>query len=111
MTIVSRESVIAELTGVNEHRRMHYIGRALIVLLKNQTDSEVRRAATEIHNMEGFTSADAYSGTLTAKYYMKHDCLCDWQINKWIKTNKNGVPRLAKYWKQLNKAAEKKLAA
>jgi hypothetical protein len=34
--------------------------------------------------------------------------LQNWQIEKWLKPNKNGIPRICKYHRQLNEAAEEK---
>ena len=84
------------------------VGRALVVLLNNQTDGEQRSATTNEQNGEGFTGADAYGGTLTAKYYLKHKKLLDWQLEKWTRKQKNGYSRLTKYWKQLDQAAKVK---
>lgn len=81
------------------------VGRAL---LTRQTDSEVADNATKVYNNIGFTGADARSATLTAKYFMKHGTLQDWQIERWTKQNKNGVMRLVKYAKQLNEIAIEK---
>jgi hypothetical protein len=86
------------------------IGRALIALLENQTRDEQYSNATTNHNNIGFTGADARSGSLTAKYFRKHGKLLDWQIDRWTKPGSNGYPRLCKYWKQLNEAAEAKAA-
>jgi hypothetical protein len=87
------------------------VGRALVVLFNRQTASEKQTNHTKMHNDIGFTGADAYSGTITAKYYLKHKSLLDWQVRKWTKTDKNGYPRLAKYWKQLDEAARARAAA
>ena len=57
-----------------------------------------------------FTSADALSGSLTAKYYLKHKTLQGWQVDRWTKLNKRGDMRIAKYWAQLARAAEEKAA-
>jgi hypothetical protein len=32
----------------------------------------------------------------------------DWQYDKWVKPNAKGVARIAKYWKQLDAAAQAK---
>lgn len=106
--IVTREKVINVLNSDNEELKKHYIGRALVVLLKNQTQAEQAENETKIDNDIGFTSADAKSGSISAKYYLKHKTLQDWQVERWMKPNKKGVPRLAKYWAQLNVAAEAK---
>jgi hypothetical protein len=96
--LVLREGPIAERA----------IGRALVLLLKRQTTEESQANDTRIHNAIGFTPADAYTGTLTAKFYIKHGRLEEWQLKKWQKLNAKGVPRIAKYWKQLAEEAAKK---
>ena len=108
--IVTRESLTEMLTNPSPVYVAKVIGRALVALLQNQTDAEKRDAATEVDNGIGFTGADAYSGTLTAKYFMKHGTLAEWQILRWTKVGKNGYPRLAKYHAQLNKIAMAKVA-
>jgi hypothetical protein len=88
--------------------REHVIGRALVVLLNRQTAGEASSNTTNIVNGVGFTQADAHSGCLTAKYYIKHNRLADWQIARWMKPAKNGTARIVKYWRQLNEAAQVK---
>lgn len=89
---------------------MHAVGRALVHLFRRQTETEQRRNNTEVWNEVGFTGADGRSGSITAKYYMKYGVLQDWQIKQWIKPNRNGYARIAKYWKQINEEAKKKAA-
>ncbi len=101
--LVTRESLIALLN--NEEKRQHVIGRALMVIFKNQTESEKSANQTTNHNNIGFTPADAKSGSITAKYYIKNKELLDWMTEKWMKPNDRGIPRIAKYWSQLNDAA------
>jgi hypothetical protein len=81
------------------------VGRALLALLQRQTADEQRAADTREHNGVGFSGADAKSGTLTAKSFVKNGGLLDWQLEKWTKLASNGYPRLAKYAKQLNEIA------
>jgi hypothetical protein len=106
--IVTRDSIKEALNNPNKEFLAAYIGRALVVLFNNQTEDERRSDSTNKDNGIGFTGADAYSGSLTAKYYLKHKTLLDWQIEKWMKEGKSGYPRLAKYHSQLNTAAEAK---
>lgn len=84
------------------------IGRALVAIFNRQTETEKKVNTTNQHNMIGFTGVDALSGSITAKYYIKHKKLLQWQIDRWLKQNKNGVPRIAKYHKQLNEIANEK---
>jgi hypothetical protein len=91
-------------THSNE-RNMHFIGRALVAIFNFQTEDEKRASDTNELNGIGFTGADGHSGCISAKYYLKHKRLEQWQVERWLKTNKNGVRRISKYWKQLNEAA------
>jgi hypothetical protein len=84
--------------------------RACVALFKYQTAAEQATNDTRLDNGEGFTSADALSGSLTAKYYLKHKTLQGWQVDRWTKLNKRGDMRIAKYWAQLARAAEEKAA-
>ncbi len=107
MPQVTRESIAAMLNNDNPAYVQAVIGRALVALLKNQTATEQAAATTNENNGIGFTGGDAFGGTLTAKYYIKHKRLLDWQVEKWLKLGSNGYPRLAKYHKQLNACATK----
>jgi hypothetical protein len=77
-------------------------------IINNQEADEQRANATKDHNGIGFTGADARSGSITAKYFLKHNRLEPWQLQVWTRKNKSGIPRIAKYWSQLNQAAKKK---
>ena len=105
--LVTKESMIEMLN--DPKIRIKCIGRALVALLSRQVEDEKRSAETKLHNGLGFQPADAYSGTLTAKYFLKHKTLLDWQVEKWMKpTGKKGLPRLVKYSRQLNEIALEK---
>jgi len=108
--IVTRESVMQALSNPNPAYVIAYVGRALVVLLDRQTREESATNTTREHNMRGFTGADARSGCIGAKYYIKHKTLQEWQIEQWTRPNKNEVPRLAKYWRQLDDEAHLKRA-
>ena len=103
--IVTRESLQKMLSDSNQEYIKQVIGRALVVLFNNQTDSEKAVNSTVVHNDTGFTGADAHSGTLTAKYFLKHRTLADWQVENWKKLEKSGFSRITKYHRQLNEAA------
>jgi hypothetical protein len=90
--------------------RMHTIGRALVVLYNNQTASEQSYNATRLTNGEGFTQADARSGSIGARFYLAKGCLNDWTVEKWMKTDARGNRRISKYWRQLDEAAKAKKA-
>lgn len=107
--VVTREFIETFLATKSEQAIMQFIGRALVVIFKNQTASEQRSNMTTVHNNIGFTGADAISGSLSAKSFMKNGKLADWQVKKWTKKSKNGVSRIAKYHRQLDIAAQAKL--
>jgi hypothetical protein len=103
-SLVTKESLVAMLTQSRE-LQIRVIGRALVALLDRQVADEKISASTKFDNGIGFTPGDAYSGTLTAKYFLKHGTLLDWQIDRWMKPTKTGFPRLVKYSRQLNEIA------
>jgi len=107
MAQVTRESIIKMLNNPNPAYVQAVIGRALVVLLNNQTRDEQANNTTTQDNGIGFTGADARSGSITAKYFIKHHSLQDWMVEKWAKPNRRGIPRLAKYHAQLNAAVKK----
>lgn len=108
--VITKASLTQMIETASEEKRAHIIGRACVALFKYQTLAEQATNDTRVDNGEGFTGADAFCGSLTAKYYMKHRTLQDWQVAKWTKVNKNGTMRIAKYWAQLARAAEEKTA-
>lgn len=103
--IVTKESLTSLVLG---DKGIQAVGRALVVLFKNQTNSEQEQNSTNLFNGVGFTGADAHSGSLTAKYFIKHNTLEPWMYENWIKPSSSGFPRIAKYWKQLDFAAQAK---
>lgn len=103
--IVTKETLKAMVSSNNREYVIKVIGRALLVLLSNQTREEVDNKTTLKHNGIGFTSSDANSGTQTALFYKKHNTLQDWQVNMWLRLDKNGQARIVKYHRQLNEAA------
>lgn len=107
--IVTRETLQAMLGNENQDYVKRVIGRALVAIFNNQTESEKTCNATNNDNGIGFTGADAHSGCLTAKYFIKHGTLADWQVERWTKLSKSGFSRLTKYHKQLNEIAIAKL--
>jgi len=107
MAIVTHYSISKMLTNDNPAYVQAVIGRALVVLLNNQTTNEQDNNVTTVSNSIGFTAADAYTGCVTAKYWLKHKHLKIWMVNKWTKVDKHGRPRLAKYHRQLNIEAQR----
>lgn len=108
--IITKEILQQMLENPNQQRVADIIGHALVALLKRQTTTEQNASATLIHNNIGFTGADGRSGTITAKYYLKHKTLLPWQVDKWLKQGKNGYARIVKYHSQLNDVAVAKAA-
>lgn len=98
------------LNNSNTDRKARIIGRALVALLQRQTEDERTANATNHHNNRGFMGCDARTGSITAKYFLKHGTLMDWQIEKWMKPTSTGTPRIVKYAKQLNEVAVAKAA-
>lgn len=105
---VTRESIQAMLNNPNQDYVKAVVGRALVAIFSNQTIAEKAGNSTEEDNGIGFSGADARSGSLTAKSYLKNRTLADWQVERWTKPGKNGFARLTKYHKQLNQIAEMK---
>lgn len=105
--LVTRESFTA-LVQRGDEVAMHAVGRAMVHLFNRQTENEKDANTTNVHNLRGFTAGDGRSGCITAKYYIKHRALAAWQMERWIKPNSKGVPRIAKYWAQMNEEAERK---
>ena len=105
--IVTKESLINLLETKD---KSHVLGRALVALFARQTRDEQKDNTTEEYNGIGFTGADGRSGSLTAKYWMKHGKLEQWQIDRWMKkSEKTGLPRICKYANQLNQIACERL--
>lgn len=91
-----------------DHIGMHAVGRALVHLMNRQTRDEQETKSTRHHNGRGFTSSDARSGTITAKYYIKHGVLQAWQLDMWRARNRRGTTRLGKYYAQIAEEAKAK---
>lgn len=106
--LVTRDSIATALRDTRPGFVEKYIGKALVVLLNRQTEAEADTNTTNLHNKVGFSAADAHSGCLTAKYWLKNKKLEDWMIAKWTKIGRSGYPRLSKYWEQLDHAAKLK---
>lgn len=99
--LVTKEFIKTKL----EENAEKLIGRALSAILKYQTDVESTNNITKDFNGVGFTKSDSRTGTLTAKYYLKHGKLEEWQLKLWKGLNKKGEPRILKYADQLNRIA------
>lgn len=103
--IVTRDSLQTMLDSNNPAFVSQVIGRGLWGIFQRQTEDEKEINTTNKYNGIGFTGADAFGGSLTAKFWRKHGKLLDWQIAKWTRKGKNGYARLCKYHKQLNEIA------
>lgn len=103
--IVTKDSLQQMLNNPNPAYVIAVIGRALVVLFNNQTRDEQSLNQTTNDNGIGFCGADARSGSITAKYFIKHKTLLPWQVELWTKVGSTGYSRLCKYHAQLNAAA------
>lgn len=103
--IVTKDWINTYIATASPEKVEIMVGRALVGLLGRQTGEEQAANTTNTENGIGFTGADAYSGGLTAKSFIKNGGLQPWQVAKWTKLNDKGSARLAKYHRQLNEIA------
>ena len=85
------------------------VGRALIVILANQTADEVQSMDTKHHNGKGFNAPHARMGTsmgLQAK--ARKGYLSEKQVAYWRARDRKGNMRIGIYWKQLLNVIEQK---
>ena len=108
--IVTKQSLAQMLNGADEAKRAQIIGRALVALFERQTAAEQSSDSTDQSNSIGFASCDARSGSLTAKSFLKNRTLLTWQVDRWMAPQRNGLPRICKYDRQLNEIAAEKAA-
>lgn len=104
--IVTKSAMIAALGRDAEYAKQ-YVGRALVALFNRQLEDEKSDNKTKTTNFLGFSKSDAKSGSITAKYFLKHRTLLDWQLESWTKDFR-GNPRIVKYHRQLNEIANRK---
>lgn len=109
--LVTKESMINVIKTRDPEFLKQYVGRALVGIFNRQLADEKSANTTSHSNGVGFASCDATGGSLTAKYFLRHGTLADWQLEKWTKANDKGVPKICKYHKQLNEIAETKKKA
>lgn len=107
-TIITKDILQRMINEASPERKKKIVGRALVIVFNNQTRDERAVDHTMVHNGIGFTGADAHSGSLTAKSYLRHNTLQDWQLERWIKPDRTGYSRICKYHSQINQAAIKK---
>lgn len=110
MKIITKDSLQRMIDEASTEKKKYIVGRALVVVFNNQTRDEQSINNTTINNGVGFTGADARSGTLTAKSFLKNKTLTDWQLNAWLRKDSSGYSRICKYHNQLEKAAQQKAA-
>lgn len=103
---LTRENIVALL-----ERNDKAVGRALLVLLRNQTFDEQQSEDTKHQNGKGFASCDAFVGTRAARQFQERGYLSPKQVAYWRIKDARGNSRIGKYWKQLVKAAEERKAA
>lgn len=103
--IVTRESIQAMLNNPNPDYVALVVGRALVRLFERQTEAEKASNDTNVDNGIGFAGCDARTGTLSAKYFLKHKTLQPWQVERWTKIEASGFAKLCKYHRQLNEVA------
>jgi len=108
--IVTKDSLIHMLQTADEVKKAQIVGRACLVLFNRQLEDEKQANTTNTTNYRGFTQADARTGSITAKFFIKNKMLHPWQVEQWLKTDVRGTPRIVKYWKQLDEAAKQKVA-
>lgn len=99
-----------QITGLLETND-RAIGRALLVLLSNQTLDEQIGETVKYHNGKGFRPCHGRVGTSMANFFQQRGFLTEKQIAYWRRPDKNGTMRIAIYWRQLAEAAEKKAAS
>lgn len=97
---------IQNLLMRNDSIGMKAVGRALVVLLDRQTSYEQRAKVTRNHNLRGFSPQDARMGTEQAWFFKNRGYLTERQLAYWRRTDRRGVPRIAKYWRQLLEEAK-----
>lgn len=102
--IVTKDWLVAKLA----EDPVRLIGRALVAIFNQQTAEEQSAKVTKFHNGVGFTKADARTGALGAKYFLKHRTLEPWMLTLWLKPNAKGQPRIVKYASQLDRIARSK---
>lgn len=107
--LVTKDSLKKMLEHSNPKYVELVVARALVGIFERQTASEQHNNAVTENNGIGFAGCDAHSGSLTAKYWLKHKRLEPWQIQAWLRTGESGYPRLCRYVRQLNEIAKEKI--
>jgi hypothetical protein len=119
MVTVTKTYMMNLLTTVPANRNLslgewqdQVIGRALVAIFLRQTRDERSNNSTSHNNNIGFAGCDAKTGSITAKYFIKHKKLLQFQRDCWMTVGRTGYPRLVKYDRQLAEIAnEQRVAA
>lgn len=86
------------------------IGRALVVLLNNQTADEQVSEDVRYLNGKGFRPCHARMGTSMAQFFLRNNYLSKKQIDYWRARDRAGNMRIGIYHRQLIEAAKEKEA-
>lgn len=105
MDKTSKEYIIGLLSR-NDKVGKIAVARALVHLYNSQTSEEQCTNSVQADNGVGFTPVDAEFMSSCAKYVIRGYELTDRQLAALQKENRKGVPRIAKYWKQLQNVAK-----
>ena len=105
--LVTKANMITALNDPREGFQIQYIGKALVAIFGNQTQDEKSANSVDTNNNIGFASCDSRDGCITAKYFIKHNTLLDFQVENWL-AEWRGAPRITKYHRQLNDIATSK---
>lgn len=102
---ITKQVLEIMITEADVERKARIIGRACLALFRRQTEDEKAANTTTHTNRKGFTQSDARQGSITAKYFIKHGTLQDWQVAQWVRQEARGNMRISKYWRQLDEEA------
>lgn len=101
--IVSKDWLRERVQGSNGNM---VVGRALLAIFRRQSLSEKQSSTTIERNGVGFSSCDAFLGTLTVKLFLNYGNVPPNLYKAWTKIGKNGYPRICRYADQLNQIAQ-----
>lgn len=104
--LITKATLERMLQAASPEKRAQIVGRACLALFRRQTEAEKQMNNAAVTNMRGFTHSDARQGSITAKFFIRHGTLHDWQVEQWLKPNSRGVARIVKYWRQLDEEAK-----
>lgn len=108
MDKTSKEYIIGILSRKDAVGRIA-VERALVHLYNRQTKDEKQSRSVRRENGIGFTPADAQFMSSCAVHVINGRHMSEKQMYLLQKPNAKGVPRIAKYWRQLQEEALKKI--